>query len=205
MYTLIIVDDDELIRKGLEKVIQWEKMGFSVAGTFKGAVDALEYLKSNTADVILTDIRMPHMTGLELIDEAKKIRKDIKSVIISGYGEFELAKKALLLKVEDYLLKPLGEEEIETAFLKLKKNLDSEKFVTDGDSKQKIGREYELMKLLDNHVRMVSLFEEDKRGKNCYEMILIRLKAKKGGDWDGEQMDACESMIRQVFLSLIHI
>jgi len=199
MYTLIIVDDDELIRKGLEKVIQWEKMGFSVAGTFKGAVDALEYLKSNTADVILTDIRMPHMTGLELIDEAKKIRKDIKSVIISGYGEFELAKKALLLKVEDYLLKPLGEEEIETAFLKLKKNLDSEKFVTDGDSKQKIGREYELMKLLDNHVRMVSLFEEDKRGKNCYEMILIRLKAKKGGDWDGEQMDACESMIRQVF------
>ena len=141
MYTLIIVDDDELIRKGLEKVIQWEKMGFSVAGTFKGAVDALEYLKSNTADVILTDIRMPHMTGLELIDEAKKIRKDIKSVIISGYGEFELAKKALLLKVEDYLLKPLGEEEIETAFLKLKKNLDSEKFVTDGDSKQKIGRE----------------------------------------------------------------
>ena len=116
MYTLIIVDDDELIRKGLEKVIQWEKMGFSVAGTFKGAVDALEYLKSNTTDVILTDIRMPHMTGLELIDEAKKIRKDIKSVIISGYGEFELAKKALLLKVEDYLLNPLGKKRLRPRF-----------------------------------------------------------------------------------------
>ena len=48
MYTLIIVDDDELIRKGLEKVIQWEKMGFSVSGTFKGAMDALEYLKNHT-------------------------------------------------------------------------------------------------------------------------------------------------------------
>lgn len=199
MYTLIIVDDDELIRKGLEKVIQWEKMGFLVTGTFKNAVDALEYLKNHETDVILTDIRMPQMTGLELIDEAKKYREEIKAVIISGYGEFELAKKALLLKVEDYLLKPLGEEEIEAAFLKLKKNLDGSKAEGRDDNRQKIGREYELMKLLEKHVSMVPLFEKDKKGKNYYEMILVRLRGKKGESRNSEQIDSCESMIRQVF------
>lgn len=127
MYSLIIVDDDELIRRGLEKVIQWNKLGYEVKETFKSAVDALEYIKSCQVDVILTDIRMPQMTGLELVEQAQKEQENIKTVIISGYGEFELAKQALLLKVEDYLLKPLGEEEINEVFLKLKKRLDKER------------------------------------------------------------------------------
>lgn len=127
MYTLIIVDDDELIRKGLEKVIQWEQMGFFVKRTFRSAVEALEYLKDNPVDVILTDIRMPQMSGLELIQEAKGYQEQVKAVIISGYGEFELAKQALVLKVEDYLLKPLGQEEVEAVFLKLKRGLDQER------------------------------------------------------------------------------
>lgn len=84
MYSLIIVDDDELIRKGLERVIQWEKLVFYVAGTFSKASDALDYLKSKPADVLLTDIKMPQMSGLELIDEARKYQKNLKSVIISG-------------------------------------------------------------------------------------------------------------------------
>ena len=83
MYTLIIVDDDELIRKGLEKVIQWEKMGFSVSGTFKGAMDALEYLKNHTADVILTDIRMPQMNGLQATRQIRALhRADAQSIPI---------------------------------------------------------------------------------------------------------------------------
>lgn len=127
MYTVIIVDDDELIRKGLEKVIRWEEMGFSVKGTFQSAVEALKYLRDHSVDVILTDIRMPQMSGLELIEGAKGYQKEIKAVIISGYGEFELAKQALVLKVEDYLLKPLGQEEVEAVFLKLKENLDKER------------------------------------------------------------------------------
>ncbi len=127
MYRVIIVDDDELIRKGLEKVIRWEQMGFSVEHTFQGAAEALDYVKDHPIDVILTDIRMPQMTGLELIQAAKGYQKKIKAVIISGYGEFELAKQALVLKVEDYLLKPLGQEEVEAVFLKLKQSLDGER------------------------------------------------------------------------------
>lgn len=126
MYKVIIVDDDELIRKGLEKVIRWEEMGFLVEGTFQSGVEALEYVKDHFVDVILTDIRMPQMSGLELIEGAKGYQKHLKAVIISGYGEFELAKQALVLKVEDYLLKPLGQEEVEAVFLKLKESLDRE-------------------------------------------------------------------------------
>lgn len=198
MYTLIIVDDDEMIRKGLEKVIRWEQMGFTVEGTFSNAKDALEYLKLNNADVILTDIKMPEMSGLELIQQAKQYRAYIKSIIISGYGEFELAKKALLLKAENYLLKPLGEEEIEDAFLKLKKALDGERENAQADKKQKMKKEYELMKILDNKVQMEALFERIGNGKQYYEMILIKMAEKPEVSGSLEQLIACDGMIRQV-------
>jgi two-component system response regulator YesN len=111
MYKLIIVDDDELIRKGLEKVIPWEQLGFTVIGVYGNALEALESMKSNPSDVILTDIRMPEMSGLELIEQARNFHSGLKAVIISGYSEFEYARQAIMLKVENYLLKPLGQEE----------------------------------------------------------------------------------------------
>ena len=74
MYSLIIVDDDELIRKGLEKVIPWHDMGIEVIGTFSSADDALSFLHESIADIILTDVKMPGMTGLELVEEAKKLK-----------------------------------------------------------------------------------------------------------------------------------
>lgn len=198
MYTLIIVDDDELIRKGLEKVIQWEKMGFMVVETFSRAVEALEYLKSNPVDVVLTDIKMPQMNGLEMIDEAKKHRSHLKTVIISGYEEFELAKKALLLKVEDYLLKPLGEEDIEAAFKRVKRCLDSEKELIIG-GRQKMKKEYELMKLLEGHVRMEPLFERNGIKSRYYEMLLVKVSVwQEAGNWS-EQITACENIVCHVF------
>lgn len=197
MYTLIIVDDDELIRKGLEKVIQWEKLGFVVKGTYSNASEALEYIKNHSLDVLLTDIKMPQMSGLDLIDEAKKYQKDMKAVVISGYGEFELAKKALLLKVEDYLLKPLGEEEIERAFMKLRKGLDGERSMEHFENKRKISREYELMDILSDHIGMAPLFESN--GKQYYEMLLVRLEKRKEDFYCEEQLNACETVIKSVF------
>lgn len=129
MYSLIIVDDDELIRKGLEKVIPWHDMGIEVIGTFSSADDALSFLHESIADIILTDVKMPGMTGLELVEEAKKLNPACKAVIISGFSEFELVKNALILKVEDYLLKPLSQKDIERVFLKIANDLDDAKAV----------------------------------------------------------------------------
>lgn len=190
MYTLIIVDDDELIRKGLERVIQWEKLGFHVAGTFSKASDALDYLKSEPADVLLTDIKMPQMNGLELIDEARKYQKNLKSVIISGYGEFELAKQALLLRVEDYLLKPLGEEEIEITFLNIKRCLDEEQTVKK-EERLEMKTEYELMRLLNHRVRISNLFLGQYTKKKYYEMMVIKLLS---GDIDGEWLTCAAAL-----------
>lgn len=197
MYHVIIVDDDELIRKGLERVIQWEKMGFLVSGTFSNGVEALDFIKGQKVNVILTDIKMPQMSGLDLIDEAKKYRPEIKAVIISGYGDFELAKQALLLKVEDYLLKPLGEQDVEKVFLKLRKTLDEENNEAEGrDHKRR--PEYELMRILNSRLQRMSLFDNS-CGKQEYELVLVRMKGQKGADDTAESMIACEEMVLQVF------
>lgn len=198
MYTLMIVDDDELIRKGLQKVIQWEKMGFLVEAIFSDGQSALEYVRLHPVDVILTDIKMPQMSGLELIHQATKYREQIKAVIISGYGEFELAKKALLLKVEDYLLKPLGEDEIEAVFLKLKKTMDREKTDALHENKQKMKAEYSLMKLLEQHVRIQAPFGSDCNRKRYYEMVLIKIREKEGIADSGIQLLSCNGMVNQV-------
>ncbi len=123
-YSLIIADDDELIRKGIEKVIPWTELGFVVKGVFANGREALDYFRSSPSDVILTDVKMPLLSGLELIDEARKIKPDLKAVIISGFNEFDLVKSALTLKAEDYLLKPLSLKDIEELFGKLHRELD---------------------------------------------------------------------------------
>lgn len=125
-YSLIIADDDELIRKGIEKVIPWTELGFVVRGVFANGRDALNFYRQNPTDVILTDVKMPELSGLELIEEAKRIKPSLKAVIISGFNEFDLVKSALTLKVEDYLLKPLSLKSIEELFLKLHKELEEE-------------------------------------------------------------------------------
>lgn len=152
LYSLIIVDDDELIRKGIEKVIPWDKLGFSVKATFPSAVAAFEFLKKEDADVILTDVKMPKMTGLELIEEAKRLNSNCKAVVISGFSEFDLVKSALTLKAEDYLLKPLSQSDIEKVFTKIAKVLDAERNKSLGDNV--VSDCYELVKTLSNEFKL---------------------------------------------------
>lgn len=88
---------------------------------------AIEYLNGNMVDVILTDIKMTHVSGLELAEYVNKNRPEVRVVVISGYREFELARKAVEFHVEYYLLKPLKDEEVESTFISLKDRLDKEK------------------------------------------------------------------------------
>lgn len=133
-YSLIIADDDELIRKGIEQVIPWTELGFVVRGVFANGRDALNFYRQNPTAVILTDVKMPELSGLELIEEAKRINPSLKAVIISGFDEFDLVKSALTLKVEDYLLKPLSLKSIEELFTKLHKELEEESLRSDVQS-----------------------------------------------------------------------
>lgn len=119
LYQLLIVDDESFVRQGLSQYVDWKALGYTVAGTADSKEASLRFLEEHPVDVILTDIRMPDGTGLELLQECLDIQPDVKSVILSGYGEFEYAQKALRLGSFDFLTKPVDFPQLTTIFLKL--------------------------------------------------------------------------------------
>ncbi len=126
MYKLIIVDDEKNIREGLYAYFKSYDGGFAVGGTFENAAKALDWLRENDCDIILTDIRMDSMSGLDLARAVYEKKYPAKVVLISGYREFEYAKTALQYQVFDYLLKPVRFDVLDELCEKLKKQLDEE-------------------------------------------------------------------------------
>ncbi|WP_391572048.1 response regulator [Cohnella sp.] len=112
MFKALIVDDEEDIREGMCDIIDWEEEGFSVVGLAVDGVDALEQYESRLPHLIVTDIRMTRMDGLELARQVKERNPDTKILIVSGYDEFSYAKKALKFGIENYLLKPIDTVEL---------------------------------------------------------------------------------------------
>ena len=116
MFKLVIVEDEDHIRHSLERLIPWNEIGFQVVGAFSDGSDALEYLRENPSDAVLTDIRMARMSGLEMIRCLHEIHPHVKVVILSGYGDFAYAQEAIRYKVEHYLVKPVDEDELMDVF-----------------------------------------------------------------------------------------
>lgn len=119
MYRVVIVDDERLIRQGLAKLINWEELGIEVAGEASNGADALALIGKVNPHIIICDIKMPVMNGLELL---KKLREDgnmIKFIILSGYDNFGYVKEAMNYKVENYLLKPVNKEELGSTLLNI--------------------------------------------------------------------------------------
>ncbi|MEK5037125.1 response regulator transcription factor [Sporosarcina sp. FSL K6-3457] len=112
MIKMVIVDDEWLIRESLQHGIDWAAMGIEVVGTAADGYEAITLIKTEAPHLLVTDIRMPGLDGLELIGAAKDMNPDLKSIIISGFGEFEYAQKALKMGADDYLLKPIADEDL---------------------------------------------------------------------------------------------
>ena len=151
MYRILIVDDEELIRRGLRYSIKWEEMGFQVADEAVSGQEALEKMEKNCFDVLITDIRMPGIYGLEMAEIAKKKYPSLKVIVISGYDDFDYALSALKLKAEDYILKPIKKQRIKEIFSAIKEELDKER--SDSLKQRESGffaREMVLSRLLNN-------------------------------------------------------
>ena len=128
MYKLMFVDDEKLILDGLKYILDWNSMDLEIVHEAKNGRDALEKFKEDPVDIIITDINMPIMSGLTLISEIKKINKDVSFIVLSGYDEFSYAQQAITLGVENYILKPIDDIELEETIKKIcKKKLESEK------------------------------------------------------------------------------
>lgn len=124
MYKLLIVEDEEEIRKGLVEHIDWNKLGFFVVASAEDGDTAIRMVEKYKPDAMLVDIVMPNMSGLELIGKVYKDYPAIKSIILSGYSNFEYAQKSMEYGVVNYLLKPTGDEDIKRVFNSLKETLD---------------------------------------------------------------------------------
>ncbi len=125
-YSVLLVDDEEEVIQIIQKKMDWAGMGFSVMGYAHNGVEALEMAEEQQPDVVMTDIKMPYMDGLELSRALKAKYPSIKIVVFSGFDEFEYAKEAIRIEAEEYLLKPVDQKELETVFGKIKAALDKE-------------------------------------------------------------------------------
>ncbi len=126
MYTIILVDDEAEIREGIIKKIKWEEYGFQIVGSAENGKEALELVERLTPDVVMTDIMMPFMDGLELGEELVKKYPLTKLIIFSGFDDLEYAHKAIKLNVVEYVLKPVNANDMGETLSKLKAKLDEE-------------------------------------------------------------------------------
>jgi two-component system response regulator YesN len=124
MIKVMLVDDEPLILEGLKYIIDWESEGFEIVETAKNGMEALEKAKSIDFDILVTDINMPELTGLELIESLIRLGKQFKAIILSGFQEFGYIKKGLQLGIENYLLKPINEAELISSLQHVKEKIN---------------------------------------------------------------------------------
>lgn len=127
MYQVIIADDEKIIREGLKNIVSWEDMGFEITEVFTDGQEIIEYLDYRTPDVILTDIKMNQVSGIDVAKFVFEHKIPCKIVLISGYQEFELALQGIKYGAEGYLLKPTNIESITEIFTKIKVMLDNKR------------------------------------------------------------------------------
>lgn len=126
-YKVILVDDEAEVIDMIEKKIHWNDLGFEVAGSATNGVKALELVEKLQPDVVLTDIKMPYMDGLELSRRLNREYPNIYIMLCTGFDEFEYAKEAVHLEIKEYMLKPVNATELSESLTNLKHTLDRER------------------------------------------------------------------------------
>jgi len=126
MYKVLLVDDEVDVREGLLLEMNWGACGFIVSGTAENGKEALELAEQLEPDVVITDISMPFMNGLELAERLKKLNPLIKLVILTGYDEFDYARQAVRLDVDEYLLKPFSADTLREILSRIKSIMEEE-------------------------------------------------------------------------------
>lgn len=124
MYKVVLVDDEVWTLKRLNIIFPWSEYGFEVIDTFNDARLALDMIVTKKPDLVLTDVRMPEYSGLDLVRIARENNCKTKFVMISGHAEFQYAQEAIRYGVTDYLLKPVSRETADKTLARIKKDLD---------------------------------------------------------------------------------
>lgn len=125
MYKVLLVDDEILVRDAMKQTINWESLGYELVGDCENGRDAIDFIDRKNVDLVLTDICMPYVDGIELCKYLYENYPEIKVVIFSGFSDFEYAKQAIRYKVVEYMLKPITAVELRQLLIGMKEKFDS--------------------------------------------------------------------------------
>lgn len=131
MYNILIVDDEIRIINLLNNIIPWKEYGFRIIDSANNGIDALEKLSKYEVDLLITDIKMPKMNGINLIEKCLDLYPNMKYIILSAHDEFEYVKKGIIFGVENYILKPINKNELIETLIKLEEKLDNKNLYSD--------------------------------------------------------------------------
>lgn len=124
MYRMVIVDDDEIEREGMTNFVPWESYGIEIVGSAWNGQEGYEVICTQKPDLVITDIKMPVMNGIEMIRKVKEENEEVLFVVLSGYGEYEYTSQAMELGIRHYVLKPCDEKRIVMVLEQAKKELE---------------------------------------------------------------------------------
>lgn len=192
MYTLLIVDDEEIEREGMAQFIPWDSYEIKVVSTARNGAEGLEKIAKFRPDLAIVDIKMPVMNGIEMIRQAKEQYPDMTFVVLSGYGDYEFTSQAMELGVRHYILKPCDESKmipvLNKAFAELeearKKNARSEKLETEARLLKPYAREQLFRDLLLGKAQASSGARQllDELGGEQRTVLLLDFRLKCGFD-----------------------
>lgn len=157
MYKVIVVEDETMVRRGIILTINWAALDCVIAGEAANGEEGASLANRLSPDIIVTDVKMPRMDGVEMITKLREEGCRAKFIILTAYGDFKYAQSALRLGVSDYLLKPLKDGDLEQAILHIRSQIEQ-------------GKETEAGEVL----APVLLFHADKKSKNKYVAEAIR-------------------------------
>lgn len=128
MLSVYLVDDESIILRGLARLIEWEKYGFQISGMAKNGREAIENITTKNTDIVLTDLKMPDMDGMELCERLHKMYPGMKFIVLSAYDDFDYMQKSIRNGVSDYLLKPVKEKTLLESLRKVREDIEREQY-----------------------------------------------------------------------------
>ena len=124
---VIVVDDERFVRMGIVGETDWTSLGCEVVGEAENGLDALELVHEKNPELMICDIRMPKMNGLEMLKKLREEKNPVQVIFLTAYSEFSYAREALKLYAFDYLLKPFEDGELESAILRAKERIETDR------------------------------------------------------------------------------
>lgn len=200
---MLIVDDEEIEREGMAQFIPWNDFGIELVGTARNGAEGLEKIGTLNPDIVLTDIKMPIMDGIELIKRGKETFPDVEWVVLSGYGEYEFTSRAMEQGIRYYLLKPCDEGQIEEVLSKVKKGMEEKqcKMREEEEYRKKTAKVFSSAKeqmfrelLLEKEKSMPFFFQEWEEQRESWQ--LLAFYSEQG--FDGIEQFVVKNMLSEL-------